>query len=166
MWLFLWNRENNTLFVYLFQVFPKGSPLAMDISEAILKVSENGKILELERHMLSFSNCSSSSSTGVSTGPRLGPRPFSGLFIVSGCISAAALLISTARLLERHSLILSSTQAAILQSKVSRWVFSLPSQIYTKFGFQFSRGASNINHGMEQSSMGTDFGPNQTWSST
>lgn len=40
-------------------VFPKGSPLVTDISEAILQLSEDGKLNELEQGMF-FSNCSSS----------------------------------------------------------------------------------------------------------
>ncbi|XP_025886633.2 glutamate receptor 2.9 isoform X2 [Solanum lycopersicum] len=56
-------------------VFPKGSPLAVDISEAVLKVSQSGEIRQLEEQMLISSNCSSSSA--VEHDPGLGPELFS-----------------------------------------------------------------------------------------
>lgn len=41
-------------------MFPRGSPLALDISEAILKVTESTEIEQLEDYMLSSFKCSSS----------------------------------------------------------------------------------------------------------
>ncbi|GAY39533.1 hypothetical protein CUMW_045020 [Citrus unshiu] len=43
-----------------FLVFPRGSPLALDISEAILKVTESTEIEQLEDYMFSSFKCSSS----------------------------------------------------------------------------------------------------------
>ncbi|MBA0565921.1 hypothetical protein Golob_010776, partial [Gossypium lobatum] len=77
-------------------VFPKGSRLAFEFSEAILKVMENGEMPRLEEYLL-ISNNSCSQSTGVSDGLSisLGPRPVAGLFFVSGGISAFAFLVAT-----------------------------------------------------------------------
>lgn len=109
-------------------VFRKGSPLVNDISEAILKVTESGKILELEKHMLSASNCNSSSIDISSGDTSLGPEAFSGLLIISGCISAVALLISVARLLTTSPLILSFTQGILLRRRIGRWTSSFLSR--------------------------------------
>ncbi|KAG6402503.1 hypothetical protein SASPL_134699 [Salvia splendens] len=48
-------------------VFQKGSPLAIDISEAILKVSQSGHVDTLEQNMLHHSNCTLS-SVGILAG--------------------------------------------------------------------------------------------------
>ncbi|CAN4122671.1 unnamed protein product [Withania somnifera] len=63
-------------------VFPKGSPLAVDISEAVLRVSQSGEINQLEEQMLISSNCSSSSSAEEQD-PGLGPELFSGPLLIS-----------------------------------------------------------------------------------
>ncbi|KAK4428986.1 Glutamate receptor 2.7 [Sesamum alatum] len=76
-------------------VFPKGSPLAVDISEAILKVTQSGRINTLEKNMLYLSNCTS--STG-SDDMKLGPETFSGLFQVLGGIIGVAFFVSVVRL--------------------------------------------------------------------
>ncbi|KAK6256583.1 hypothetical protein QUC31_000042 [Theobroma cacao] len=91
-------------------VFPKGSPLAFDFSEAILKVTENGEMPQLEQHLLSSYNCSS--TTGISEGSSLGPRPFAGLFLLSGGVSAFAFLVTAVRLGRRHN--------HFIQAKLSR----------------------------------------------
>lgn len=133
-------------------VFRKGSPLVNDISEAILKVSESGKIVELEKHMLSFSSCNSS-SIGISD-TSLGPEPFSGLLIISGCISAVAFLISIARLLTMRPLILRFTHGTLLRRRVGRWTSSFLSRSDTTFGSESSERANNTTHGMlQQNSM-------------
>ncbi|KAI9200387.1 hypothetical protein LWI28_006961 [Acer negundo] len=82
-------------------VFPKGSPLLFDISEAILKVTESGEINQLEEDMLSSFKCTSS-LTGIIDSPSLGPRPFSGMLFVSGGISGFAFFVAIVRLAERE----------------------------------------------------------------
>lgn len=88
------------------QVFPKVSPLAVDISEAVLKVSQSGEINQLEQQMLISLNCSSSSAEEQN--PGLGPELFSGPLLISGVICGIVLLISIARLVRKHWLYLSS----------------------------------------------------------
>ncbi|KAA8523959.1 hypothetical protein F0562_010610 [Nyssa sinensis] len=39
------------------KAFPKGSPMVSDINEALLKVSENGKLLELEKRLTASEKC-------------------------------------------------------------------------------------------------------------
>ncbi|OMO74758.1 Ionotropic glutamate receptor [Corchorus olitorius] len=81
-------------------VFPKGSPLTLDISEAILKVTESGEIRELEEQLLSSSKCSSSSSI-TDDGSSLGPQPFAAVFFICGGVSAFAFLVTAVRLARR-----------------------------------------------------------------
>ncbi|KAG6402498.1 hypothetical protein SASPL_134694 [Salvia splendens] len=81
-------------------VFQKGSPLAIDISEAILKVSQSGHVDTLEQNMLHHSNCTLSlaSSQEAADDIRLGPGPFSGLFFILGCILGFAFIVAVIRL--------------------------------------------------------------------
>ncbi|KAG6402494.1 hypothetical protein SASPL_134690 [Salvia splendens] len=80
--------------------FQKGSPLAIDISEAILKVSQSGHVDTLEQNMLHHSNCTSSpaASQKAADDIRLGPGPFSGLFMILGCILGFAFVVAVVRL--------------------------------------------------------------------
>ncbi|OMO74759.1 Ionotropic glutamate receptor [Corchorus olitorius] len=101
-------------------VFPKGSPLALDFSEAILKVTESGEMPQLEEHLNTLYKNNCSSSTGISNGSSLGPRPFTGLFLISGGISAFAFLVAAVRLGKRHK--------HFIQAKlngIQRWVYTV-----------------------------------------
>lgn len=80
------------MFVKKLQVFPKGSPLVADISRAIIKLTENGKVLEIEKPWSKGTDCSTSEAAITSTSMPL--RSFQGLFAVSGGITAACLLVS------------------------------------------------------------------------
>ncbi|WCJ31136.1 glutamate receptor 2 [Euphorbia peplus] len=75
-------------------VFQKGSALALDMSQAILRLNENGELQTMEERMLSSFNCSSISPYAAKRTQSLGAAPFLGLFVVSGCASAIALLIT------------------------------------------------------------------------
>ncbi|XP_027351208.1 glutamate receptor 2.8-like [Abrus precatorius] len=75
-------------------VFPKGSNLAIDISEALLKVIESGEIEQLEKYMLSRgtkANCSPSEKK-EKDGSSIGLQPFLGLFCICSTIAILALL--------------------------------------------------------------------------
>nr|XP_009796675.1 PREDICTED: glutamate receptor 2.9-like isoform X2 [Nicotiana sylvestris] len=122
-------------------VFPKGSPLAVDISEAVLKVSQSGEINQLEEQMLISSNCSSSSAKEQD--PGLGPELFSGPLLISGVICGIVLLISIARLVKRHWLILSSIIASNA-AMVSRWVSLALTQCYSILGIKFCKVSSPV----------------------
>ncbi|XP_058090630.1 glutamate receptor 2.2-like isoform X2 [Magnolia sinica] len=74
-----------------FEVFPKGSPLAIDVSEAILKVRESGQIHELEDGLMASSKCPSSGSNGENGS--LTPSSFCGLFVITVGVSTVALVL-------------------------------------------------------------------------
>lgn len=80
------------------QVFPKGSQLETDMSEAILRVTQSGYVHTLENKMIGNCKCSSNSSSS-STGRdeideiRLDTGPFSGMFqVLIGAIGIAFLV--------------------------------------------------------------------------
>ncbi|KAI3467897.1 hypothetical protein Pfo_024560 [Paulownia fortunei] len=79
-------------------VFPKGSPLEIDISEAILKITQSGYVNTLEQNMLHLCNCTSSTSREEADDIKLGPGPFSGMFQVLGGIIGVAFFIAIVRL--------------------------------------------------------------------
>uniref|UniRef100_A0A0E0A596 Glutamate receptor n=1 Tax=Oryza glumipatula TaxID=40148 RepID=A0A0E0A596_9ORYZ len=76
-------------------VFPKGSPLLADISQAILEVFENGTIQRLETAMLSAYNCTAAAAAAMDGGAgdlyRLGPENCWGLFLMTLFASTASL---------------------------------------------------------------------------
>nr|POE90492.1 glutamate receptor 2.2 [Quercus suber] len=70
--------------------FPRSSPYLPDISEAVLKLSESGKLRQLEHSLTSSYKCSASNSDdGLDS---LGPNSFWGLFVITGGMSTIALL--------------------------------------------------------------------------
>ncbi|XP_059451031.1 glutamate receptor 2.8-like [Corylus avellana] len=71
--------------------FARSSPYLPDISEAVLKVSESGKLQELERSLNSSFNCSTAQL--VDNHDSLGINSFWGLFVITGGTSTIALLI-------------------------------------------------------------------------
>ncbi|KAL8090790.1 hypothetical protein AgCh_040019 [Apium graveolens] len=74
-------------------VFQKGSPIARDVSEAILNISENGVLRGLEKTWFpSATNCSASSDN-------LTIESFWGIYLISGVTSTVCLLIFIAKLL-------------------------------------------------------------------
>lgn len=72
-------------------MFPKGSPLVQDVSEAILQVRESGKMRELEDGLIASSKCPSSADDDKNNGLSL--DSFIGLFLISIGTSTVMLLI-------------------------------------------------------------------------
>ncbi|KAF8013322.1 hypothetical protein BT93_I1231 [Corymbia citriodora subsp. variegata] len=82
-------------------VFPKGSPLVLDISRAILNVTEGPKMTEIENAWLtSKTNCQNSSSSVSSDS--LGLDSFWGLFLIAGAAAVFALLIFMVMFIKRN----------------------------------------------------------------
>ncbi|CAK7347541.1 unnamed protein product [Dovyalis caffra] len=97
-------------------VFPKGSPLVLDMSEAILKVVESGEMQQLEE-MLASSNCS---SKALRDNTSLDLKPFAGLFILSGSSSAFGFLVAILRM-GSNLQILSYIQTLLTKRRIWRW---------------------------------------------
>jgi ionotropic glutamate receptor len=79
------------------QAFPHDSPLAVDLSTAILKLSESGDLQRIHDNWLNTGTCDSTDGVG---GPvRLSVANFGGLFLICGVACGVALLIYFARIL-------------------------------------------------------------------
>ncbi|KAI3504859.1 hypothetical protein L1887_26609 [Cichorium endivia] len=107
-------------------VFRKGSTLVGDISEAVLKLTQNGEINTLNENMLrSSSNCSRFAQE--SNHPTsLGPKPFTGLFMISGSISALVFFSTLRRLVsERQDSIWNLTQSNLIVRRIGEWLILL-----------------------------------------
>ncbi|GAV87908.1 Lig_chan domain-containing protein/SBP_bac_3 domain-containing protein/ANF_receptor domain-containing protein, partial [Cephalotus follicularis] len=75
-------------------VFQKGSPMAADVSKAILILSENGKLKSLEDYWFSSPSIQCSiNATDTETGS-LSLNNFWGLFLITGATSTICLLLS------------------------------------------------------------------------
>lgn len=85
----------------MWQGFPRDSPLAIDMSTAILKLSENGDLQRIHDKWLTRSACS---SEGAKQGiDRLEIKSFWGLFLLSGMACFIALLCYVIRMAYRFS---------------------------------------------------------------
>ena len=88
----------------MLQAFPRDSPLAIDMSTAILKLSENGDLQRIHDKWLTRSACS---SEGAKQGiDRLEIKSFWGLFLLIGIACFIALLCHVIRMayrFRRHS---------------------------------------------------------------
>jgi hypothetical protein len=72
------------------QAFPRGSPLLASINEALLKVSENGTLVQLENNFIgALQKCQDKEEEN----PSLSPNGFRALFIITVGTSTIALVI-------------------------------------------------------------------------
>ncbi|XP_043689829.1 glutamate receptor 3.4 [Telopea speciosissima] len=71
--------------------FPRDSPLAIDMSTAILKLSENGDLQRMHDKWLSLNVCSEQTNPADSS--RLSLKSFWGLFLISGIACFIALFV-------------------------------------------------------------------------
>lgn len=83
------------------QAFPKGSQLAIDISTAILKLSESGELQRIHDLWLSTESCAIKNNV-ASNANELGLGVFWGLFLITGCASVLCCLIYWTRMIIRH----------------------------------------------------------------
>lgn len=97
MFLVMMNHYN----CRMWQAFPRDSPLAVDMSTAILTLSENGDLQRIHDKWLS-TGPSSDSTTDLES-DRLHVHSFSGLFLISGVACAAALAIHACVLVRQYS---------------------------------------------------------------
>ncbi|WJX81233.1 hypothetical protein P8452_64144 [Trifolium repens] len=108
-------------------VFPKGSSLAADISEALLNMIESGETEQLEKDMLneieneSKANCSSESKRKSNT--TIGLSPFVGLFSICSTFASLALSYHIICLLVKNVETLTSNIVLALRQlwRIWRW---------------------------------------------
>lgn len=97
----------------LSQAFPKGSPLSIDMSQAMLKAIERGEIEMLERGLFANYKCSAPTTNNTSTS--VGLKPFSGLFYISGGIASVAFLVTVIPTMDKRWRISGLIQVVIRQ---------------------------------------------------
>lgn len=76
---------------FLGQAFQRDSPLAVDLSTAILQLSENGELQRIHDKWLSNNGCSSQNNQVDDT--RLSLKSFWGLYVICGAACAIALIV-------------------------------------------------------------------------
>lgn len=81
------------------QAFPKGSPIAIDVSRAILELSENGRLKTLEDKWFVPSPECSEDERYITRPENLTLHSFSGLYVVYGATSIICFLLFVIRLL-------------------------------------------------------------------
>ncbi|KAK4361719.1 hypothetical protein RND71_016960 [Anisodus tanguticus] len=73
-------------------VFPKGSPLVADVSRAIIKLTENAEILDIQREW-SVSDLTCNGPDSIVTSVSVSLQTFKGLFAITGAITFSCVLI-------------------------------------------------------------------------
>ncbi|KAJ0971837.1 hypothetical protein J5N97_019796 [Dioscorea zingiberensis] len=84
-------------------VFPKGSPLAVDLSEAILELSEEGVLKDLENKWFSFSFSNYPSTEKIGNKNSLSLGHLWGLFVLTGATTTFIFVLFLIRLSIRNS---------------------------------------------------------------
>ncbi|CAB4277407.1 unnamed protein product [Prunus armeniaca] len=115
-------------------VFPRGSPLVPEVTEAMLKVIESGKLRDLENNMLASLKCLDSDAQKDSGDPSLSPNSFWVLFVFTGGTSTTALVVYTFFI--HKSVAESKTNWTIMLAAMKKW--GNPNR-------RFSRRDSDIN---------------------
>ncbi|KAF6175777.1 hypothetical protein GIB67_035904 [Kingdonia uniflora] len=81
--------------------FPRDSPLAVDLSTAILQLSENGALQKIHDKWLSRTKCSTQANQEVNA-TQLNLTSFWGLFVICGIACFIALLIFSIRVIRQY----------------------------------------------------------------
>ncbi|XP_052301896.1 glutamate receptor 2.8 isoform X10 [Populus trichocarpa] len=96
--------------------FPRGSPLLASVNEALLKISENGTLQELEKTWISPQKCPEMPSDSSS----LGPSGFRVLFFITGGTTTIAFVIYVCR----PNLLRLKNMWGIISAVLKRWLSS------------------------------------------
>lgn len=100
----------------ILQVFPKGSPLILDVSQAILNLTEGEQIMNIEDEWIQTENNCKDPNTEKLYSSSLGLESFWILFLIAGVASILALLIFATSFLHKHKQLLMSSD-----SRASKW---------------------------------------------
>lgn len=99
------------------QAFPRDSPLAIDLSTAILALSENGDLQRIHDKWLQHAGCSSQESEVDAN--RLSLGSFWGLFLICGLACLVALIVFFMRIIAQYSRYSSQDEDAKLEPERS-----------------------------------------------
>ncbi|KAF3647535.1 putative receptor-like protein kinase-like [Capsicum annuum] len=97
-------------------VFPKGSPLVADVSREVIKLTEIGEMLDIQREWsISDPTCNGPDTTVTSVSVSL--QSFKGLFAITGAITSSCVLIFIASYVYKNR----SSLQQILNSRTTVW---------------------------------------------
>ena len=91
----------STLQSSFYQAFPRDSPLQVDLSTAILSLSENGELQRIHAKWLKTGECATDNSEFVDS-DQLRLESFLGLFLICGVACVLALLIYFGIMLRKY----------------------------------------------------------------
>ncbi|XP_006648027.3 glutamate receptor 2.7-like [Oryza brachyantha] len=94
-------------------VFPRGSPMVADVSRAILTLAETEKMAQIEKKWFGEPGACQSQGSAVGSS-NLSFRSFGGLFLITGVVSTAMLLIYLATFFYREREKLRAAEAAAI----------------------------------------------------
>ncbi|KAL3655223.1 hypothetical protein CASFOL_001009 [Castilleja foliolosa] len=145
-------------------VFPKGSTLEADMSEAILRVTQSGQVNKLETNMLQLCNCTSSTGRQDNDDLTLGPGPFSYMFWFLFGTIVVALLISIFRLSERIRTNYGSIRISVIVCML--WPLLVLTECWNRMGSKFFKEEivelTSLAHGpTEQNMVDTQMKPDK-----
>ncbi|OEL23846.1 Glutamate receptor 2.6 [Dichanthelium oligosanthes] len=83
---------------FVLQVFPRGSPLVHNLSVAILNLTGGNESSRIEQEWLGSAALLKGDSSPIADSAPLTLRSFSGLFVITGCVSGSMAIISIAKL--------------------------------------------------------------------
>nr|XP_011462099.1 PREDICTED: glutamate receptor 2.2-like [Fragaria vesca subsp. vesca] len=113
---------HETPYMKLF-VFPKGSPLIPDFSQAILNLTDGEKIMNIQdKWIKNETNCNDTEKFYSNS---LGLESFWILFLIVGVVSMFALLLFTISFFQKHKQVLVSTDSRVSKWKMIRTMFKI-----------------------------------------
>ncbi|XP_060206070.1 glutamate receptor 2.8-like [Lycium barbarum] len=97
-------------------VFPKGSPLVADVSRAVIKLTENGEMLDIQREW-SIDDPTCNGPDSIETSVSVSLQSFKGLFAITGTITSSCVLIFIVSYVYKNRCSLQQ----ILNSRTTTW---------------------------------------------
>ncbi|KAB1201751.1 Glutamate receptor 3.3 [Morella rubra] len=113
----VWFSFSTLFFSHREKAFPRDSPLAIDMSTAILKLSENGELQKIHDKWLARKACSSEGAKHEVD--RLPLKSFWGLFLICGLPCFLALLLYVIKIVRQYMSLSCRSQSARVQSFLS-----------------------------------------------
>ncbi|KAK4435710.1 Glutamate receptor 2.7 [Sesamum alatum] len=130
-------------------VFPMGSPLVLDVSRAILNITEGEKMVEIEKKWFGDKTKCANSVSLVSS-DSLGLESFWGLFMIVGITAVSAFMIHVIRFLHQHwHVIVDSNPESTILSKIKELLQRFDNRDLSAHTFRKDRNGEAVERPME-----------------
>ncbi|KAG6526116.1 hypothetical protein ZIOFF_016093 [Zingiber officinale] len=141
-------------------VFPKGSPLADDFSEAILKLAQDGTFKKLQKDEFSFTLSNTPSPDNERRKDSLSIEPFWVLFAFTGSISTIMLILFTRHLMLQNGRRLSNVLFGSMRRSFKMvWTMTMKQRAKEEKVFPISSREGTI-HGQNEITIDINLPPN------